>query len=871
MKNIFTIFCLFCAVSVQAAFMSADPGVYTGSVKINGTTYSAERIYILPGAATNTLTCVVGEQVMVNIPASSVVLSAQSVNANYAITNGGFEGSWSNNEPNGWHSFASATGDYASFVTSNTGQFQQSTDKRPGSAGSYSAQIQSKVTLGVKANGNVTNGRINAGSMTADDAEGNYAFSDPSGNNTPFVGQPDSLVFWAKYIPGGGNVTDASNQARAHATLTTNARYQDPESGNYSSARIADATANYYATSDKGWQRISVPFVYTSKDPSQIAYLLITFTTNKTPGGGNATKKSPDNVYIDDAEMIYNYRLTQLTIDGETISFSNGQATTNKMFSREYAVKATANGKAAKTFIGYDDSTYRMYVYVVADNYSQAHAYTLYTIQMAEPIKDTEYAYSASTCDNAPYSDDLFKNLTKSGEYKTTIPNTQGGDSLITLTLTVNKTYSFASEATMKMNETYTWRDETYKDLVPGVYHYADELKTKAGCDSVYTLKLTVEAIGYLFEENVTVCQNEASTWHDKALNTTQAGTFTLTDAHKSVYGKDSVYQLTLTVLPVYAFQTGATIKMNETYTWRDKTYKDLVPGVYNYTDELKTKAGCDSVYTLKLTVEAIGYLFEENATVCQNEESTWHGKTLPTAQAGAFTVYDSLKSVYDQDSIYQLTLTVHPTYLFSEEKYVNEADLVWRGKTITDLPKREEPYLIYDSLTGQYGCDSVYLLRLHVSDIPVTYGTYYDECCQGEFILFDGVAYRESFDGEVRVSERNIYGGDSIVHLTITVFPSYLMEEELTIVEGEERTWEYYDLSQFPIGEMELKAEYWSDDFCDSTLVLHLTIVSEPISTGIPDTCPEDRVARKVIYNGRLYIIRKDENIYDVLGNKIQ
>lgn len=740
--------------------MSADPGVYSGSVTINGTKYSAERIYILPGTGSNTLTCVVGEQVMVNIPASSVVLSAQSVNANYAITNGGFEGSWSNNEPNGWHSFASATGDYASFVTSNTGQFQQSTDKRPGSAGSYSAQIQSKVTLGVKANGNVTNGRINAGSMTADDSEGNYAFSDPSGNNTPFVGQPDSLVFWAKYIPGGGNVTDASNQARAHATLTTNARYQDPESGNYSSARIADATANYYATSDKGWQRISVPFVYTSKDPSQIAYLLITFTTNKTPGGGNATKKSPDNVYIDDAEMIYNYRLTQLTIDGETISFSNGQAATNKMFSRDYVVKATTNGKAAKTFIGYDDSTYRMHVYVVADNYAQARAYSLYTIQMAEPIKDTEYAYAASTCDNAPYSDDLFKNLTKSGEYKTTILNTQGGDSLITLTLTVNKTYSFASEATMKMNETYTWRGQTFQNLTPGVYNYADSLKTIFGCDSVYALTLTVQSVGYWLEESL---------------------------------------------------------------------------------------------------------------AVCQNEESTWHGKTLPTAQAGTFTVYDSLKSVYEQDSIYQLTLTVHPTYLFSEEKYVNEADLVWRGKTITDLPKREEPYLIYDSLTGQYGCDSVYLLRLHVSDIPITYGSYYDECCQGEFILFDGVEYRESFDGEVRVSERNIYGGDSIVHLTVTVFPSYLIEEELTIVEGEERTWEYYDLSQFPIGEMELKAEYWSDDFCDSTLVLHLTIVPEPINTAIPNTCPENRVARKVIYNGRLYIIRKDENIYDVLGNKIQ
>ena len=853
--------------------MSSELGVYSGSVTINGTSYSAERIYVLPGAETNTLTCVVGEQVLVNIPASSIVLSAQPISANYAITNGGFEGNWTNNEPTGWHSFASATGDYASFVTGNTGQFQQSTDKRPGSTGSYSAQIQSKVTLSVKANGNCTNGRINAGSMSATDASGNYAFSDPSqsGYNTPFVGQPDSLVFWAKYVPGGGSYEDASNKARAHATLITNSRYQDPETGDYSAVKIAEATSDYSATSSLGWQRISVPFVYTNVNPAQMAYMLITFTTNKTPGGGNSTKKSPDNVYIDDAEMIYNYRLTQLTIDGEAISFSNGQATTEKMYSNEYAVSATTNGRAAKTFVGYDSAHYRMYVYVVADNYSQVHAYSLYTIQMAEPIRDTEYAYAASSCDNEPYSDELFANLTESGEYHATIPNTQGGDSLITLTLTILPTYTIPAEKTIKTNESYTWREHTYSNLNPGVYYYVDSLKTQAGCDSIFTLTLTVEAIPYFFEESMTACRNEENTWHDKTLNTKEVGSFTIYDSLKSIYNTDSVYTLTLTVLPTYTIPAEATIKMNESYTWREHSYSDLNPGVYHYVDSLKTQAGCDSIFTLALTVQSIGYWYEESMSACVNEENIWHGKTLPTATEGVYVLYDSLQSIYGQDSIYKLTLSVHPVYLFEEEKYVNEANLEWRGKTITNLPKREEPYLIYDSLSSQFGCDSVYLLRLHVSDIPITYGNYADECCEGEVILFAGVEYRESFEGDVRVSERNIYGGDSIVHLTITVFPSYFIEEEMTIVVGEERTWEYYDLSQFPIGTTTLKAEYWSEEFCDSTMVLHLTIEPKPIGTGIPTNRSEKGVTRKIVYNGQLYIIREDESIYDILGNKIQ
>ena len=73
------------------------------------------------------------------------------------------------------------------------------------------------------------------------------------------------------------------------------------------------------------------------------------------------------------------------------------------------------------------------------------------------------------------------------------------------------------------------------------------------------------------------------------------------------------------------------------------------------------------------------------------------------------------------------------------------------------------------------------------------------------------------------------------------------------------------------PLGSATLKAEYWSDDFCDSIRVLHLTVIPEPIGTGIPNTGSEKRVAHKVLYNGKLYIIRKDEHIYDVLGNKIQ
>ncbi len=925
MKRIFTAICILLAMSVQAVTVNDAAGAFKGTLKVGNQTYSNKEIYVLPGTTSSAVTIVLpgvafssknADLVLVDmtlnsngklaighadtyvqqISSSSVSASSMSFNfkittpslqqvtivtfsgnkvsdQNYAITNGGFEGSWSNNEAQGWHSFYTATGNFASTARNST-QFTQATDVRPGSAGSHSALIQSKYIVGAKANGNCTNGQINAGSMTADDPSGNYNFSDPSnsGYNTKFVGNPDSIIFWAKYIPADQNPSNSVNKARMHTVITTNARYQDPEASSYASVKVAEATVNYSATSSMGWQRLSVPFTYSSLDPTSAAYMLVTFTTNQAPGAGTTSRSKVDKIYLDDVEMVYNHSLTSLKMNGSRITFQNGQAQSTQIFSdQDYSFAATSNGKAAKTFIGYDASTYRVHVYVVGHNYSQARAYSLYTLQMAEPIRDTEYAYAASTCDNEPYSDNLFHNLTQSGVYTTTIPNTQGGDSLITLTLTVKPTYAFAATGMMKMNETYSWRGNTYQNLLPGVYNYTDSLRTKAGCDSVYTLTLTVEAIPYFYEESTTVCRNEESEWHHKTLNTAAVGTFTVYDSLVSMYGKDSIYKLTLNVLPTYTVHTDASIKMNESYTWRGQSYENLTPGVHNYVDSLRTNAGCDSILTLTLMVQSIGYMFEEAMSACRHEVVEWHQKTLNTTEVGTFTVYDSLVSKYGKDSVYKLTLSVHPTYLFTEERYVNEANLVWRGKTIQNLPRREEPYLIYDSLTSQYGCDSVYMLRLHVSDIPITYGSYTNECCEGEFILFDGVEYRTSFDDDVRVSARNVYGGDSIVHVTITVFPSYYIEDSMTIIVGEHIQWEYYDLGQFPIGSTTLQAEYWSDDYCDSIRVLHLTIEPQPIATGIEHTGSDKQVARKVLYNGRIYIIRKDEKIYDIIGNAIQ
>ena len=308
---------------------------------------------------------------------------------NYALPNGGFEGNWTNGEPTGWHSFNSATGLLVDFVK-GTDQFKQSTVVRPGTKGNYSALISAKMAAGVPANGNCTNGQINAGSMTADAAADNYNFSDPAndGFNTPFNGRPDSIAFWVKYQPADKNPANEVNKARMSTIITTNARYQDPEAADYSEVKVATAAINYAATSDMGWQRIAVPFNYIDIE-REPAYILTTFTTNQVPAGGSSSRGKMDSLYLDDVELIYNKTLNSFSINEDELVFNEHIASIEETYCDSCAdYIAAAQGVSTQTFIGFDATHKCIHVYVIADDFAQSGAYQMYRIEFSDSETD---------------------------------------------------------------------------------------------------------------------------------------------------------------------------------------------------------------------------------------------------------------------------------------------------------------------------------------------------------------------------------------------------------------------------------------------------------------------------------------------------
>ena len=112
------------------------------------------------------------------------------------LINRGFE-EWTNrdSEPVHWHSNGTATGMFSGLLPDD--QIEQSGHARPGSTGSKSVRLIPKSAYGVTANGNLTNGRMNAGSMSATGSSNyNQTKRDESAFNMPLSMLPDSRTIW---------------------------------------------------------------------------------------------------------------------------------------------------------------------------------------------------------------------------------------------------------------------------------------------------------------------------------------------------------------------------------------------------------------------------------------------------------------------------------------------------------------------------------------------------------------------------------------------------------------------------------------------------------------------------------------------------
>lgn len=312
----------------------------------------------------------------------------------YQIKNSGFENFKDNGEPIAWHGFKSASGGYAAMATT---ELTSSTEVRQGATGINCAVVTSKNMIFAIANGTMTTGRLNAGSTSADSPDNHSAMdmssTETDDNGDPFYtimhGRPDAIKFWIKFSQKKPQST--YKYATMSAIITNGTYYQDPEGNTTYTNKLATAKNDKIVTCD--WTEMNVPFSYVNENVDGKA-LLVTFSTNATPGQGSGG----DKVWVDDIALVYNAAITGITVkgqalegflqdvykynfelaDGETISDSDIDAT----FISEHAY-------LVKKVLDTPDS-YKVFVAVVSNDLNTIKVYTINYLKPQEQPQELD-------------------------------------------------------------------------------------------------------------------------------------------------------------------------------------------------------------------------------------------------------------------------------------------------------------------------------------------------------------------------------------------------------------------------------------------------------------------------------------------------
>ncbi len=288
-----------------------------------------------------------------------------------------------------------------------------------------------------------------------------------------------------------------------------------------------------------------------------------------------------------------------------------------------------------------------------------------------------------------------------SGTYYDSLTTVNTGcDSIWRMKFIVMPTYSKNDgQVTICSGESYTWHDTTL--TTTGVY--TKRFKTvQYGMDSVHTLNFTVKPKPETIL-NVQICEGQTYPFVDTLITTSgeYVRVFPATATRC-----DSTVRLYMTVQPKYFIPVEATICKGEKYPFHKNGHSVEYTEQRVYYDSLKTVHGCDSVYKLTLTVLPT-YLKTEEHTICEGTSYTWHNNVLTEAK----DYYDTLHTAAGCDSVVKLTLHVNPKKVIHLYEDICEGgSVVFKGEERTKGGTYYDSSFVVST-----GCDSIRILHLNV------------------------------------------------------------------------------------------------------------------------------------------------------------
>ena len=428
-----------------------------------------------------------------------------------------------------------------------------------------------------------------------------------------------------------------------------------------------------------------------------------------------------------------------------------------------------------------------------------------------------------SICDNETY---VFNGATydTTGTYIDSLLSVNNCDSILTLNLTVNPTYTSTINETICDGDSYTFNGIDETDA--GTYY--DTVSTINYCDSIIILNLAVDPLETA-TLNESICDGEIYTFNGIDYDTT--GIYTDTISNPGA-GCDTIYTIDITSFPTYSETLVENVCEGESYLLNGNTYTETG----TYTETLTTVNACDSNIILDLTVNPLNEsTFYES--ICQGD--TYNATNGNSYSVTGVYLLDTVPATGSAcDTIITLDLTVHSVY----QDTLNEE--ICEGATYEfDGVSYSTSGTYTANLTSINNCDSIVTLNLTVLNLIST--NLVEEICDNETFLFNGNSYNTTV---IIVDTLIGTGGDcdTIATLDLTVFATYSDTTIATICSNE--TYDFNGTSYTASG-VYTQTETNSTN-CDSLLILDLTVDSVLENTINEEICEGD----SILFNSSYY-----------------
>lgn len=381
-------------------------------------------------------------------------------------------------------------------------------------------------------------------------------------------------------------------------------------------------------------------------------------------------------------------------------------------------------------------------------------------------------------------------------------------DSITAYVVTLYPSFEKDEYKRLQKGESYTWQDTTISD--PGVYERI--YHSQHECDSIHRLHVTQQIDSAI---TFTLCDDENVSFNGRTYS--NAGVYT------DILSGDTVYTITIVKHPSREFVQYGVLDRTHPYYWQytldgeQKTDTIYEPGRYVYTSQ-NPETGCNDRWILILTKDETTFHSIETVTICESEDFNWRNHQGMNKLGVGQTIhyYDRYRTEADQDSIYELILTVKPT-LRSTRTIPFCGSIEWNGKMYT------ESTTIVDSLKSvQFSCDSI-VTTILVKGTPVTHRDTIS-ILGGETLMWHGRPITQA--GDYTDIHNSVYGCDTTFYLHVDVKePAHVMNthsEWYSICQGDGQLWRGNTYYNSGIYYDTIKT---ANEEIDSLYILYLTV----------------------------------------------